>query len=284
VYVVTRKPVREDRYAAASIRGGPEAVEQLRAQLAAEPELVILFDDSVQGERVRKLVEFGSSLGIPVQYVCLVDYSNSRGAMDMGLLPDLLPGYQPAEERGMTIGEMLAAPDLDALWVVGANPLERAGLAAKGAFVVVQDMFLTETAQAADVVFPASSAYEKAGTVTNVCGEVQKLKLGNLRAMGTKPDLEIMGLIGKEMGLAPALGPWTADAVFAEIRQRVHGYNLPLPEILAGGAARSYPVNGRIAVPERADPIRSEHNNLFSSGTLGRFSKVLHDVMEGRKV
>jgi len=283
VHAVTNQPVREDRYAAASLRveqGGELAgVESLRAQLAAEPELVILFGDAIQGNALRKLVDFGSSLGIPVQYVCLVDYSNSRGAMDMGLLPDLLPGYHPAADPGMTLEQMLAAPDLDALWVVGANPLENAAPAGKP-FLVVQEMFLTETARAADVVFPASSAYEKAGTVTNVCGEVQRLKKG-LQAMGTKPDLEIIGLIAKEMGLAPLMGPWLADNVFAEIKSTVHGYDLPASSI-AIGAVQSNPVNGRIAVPPRPDPIRSSHDNLFTSGTLGRYSKVLHNVMEGR--
>ena len=47
-----------------------------------------------------------------------------------------------------------------------------------------------ETAQRADVIFPAASAYEKNGTVTNVCGEVQQLKAG-LKVMGAKSDLEI---------------------------------------------------------------------------------------------
>ena len=46
-----------------------------------------MFGDSIQGDAVRKLVAFGDSLGIPVKYVCLVDYSNSRGAFDMGLIP-----------------------------------------------------------------------------------------------------------------------------------------------------------------------------------------------------
>ena len=282
VYVVTEKPVREDRYAAASLRvkrgGELAAIDSLRTKLAAEPEIVVLFGDAIQGDLVGKLVEFGNSLGVPVEYVCLVDYSNSRGAMDMGLLPDLLPGYHPAPARGLTVDEMLAAPDLDALWVVGANPLEHAELAAKGAFLVVQEMFLTETARVADVILPASSGYEKSGTVTNVCGEVQRLKKG-LQAMGTKPDLEIIGLIAKEMGLAPMMGPWLADTVFEEIRKTVHGYNLPSPLI---AAAQANPVNGRIAIPERADPIRSSHDNLFTSGTLGRYSKVLHNVMEGR--
>ncbi len=102
---------------------------------------------------------------------------------------------------------MLAAADLDVLWVVGANPLKNARLAASAAFVVVQDMFLTETAQRADVVLPAASAYEKNGTVTNVCGEVQRLKRA-VKAMGAKPDLEIIGLLAREMGVN--LGMWSA--------------------------------------------------------------------------
>jgi NADH-quinone oxidoreductase subunit G len=269
VYVVTEKPVREDRYAAASIRGGPAQIESLRSKLAAVPELVIVFDDSVQGDGVRKLVDFGTSLGIPVQYVCLVDYSNSRGAIDMGLLPD---------EGGLTIDEMLAATDLDALWVVGSNPFENSNEPKSKPFLVVQDLFLTETARLADVILPASSAYEKSGTVTNVCGEVQRLKKG-LQAMGTKPDLEIIGLIAKEMGLAPIMGPWLPDTVFGEIRRTVPGYNIPATLIVA---AQTAPVNGRLAAAGRATPVSSSHDTLFTSGTLGRYSKVLHAVMEGR--
>ena len=60
---------------------------------------MILFNDSVKGDDVRKLVAFGQSLGIPVKYCPLVDYSNSRGAIDMGLVPELLPGYQAVRQR-----------------------------------------------------------------------------------------------------------------------------------------------------------------------------------------
>src|SRR3954452_20182952 len=167
------------------------ALESLREKLKAEPELVILFNDAMKGDDVRRLVDFGESLGIPVKYVALVDYSNSRGAIDMGVVPG---------EGGMRIHEMIAA-DLDVLWVVGANPYE-GGESRKAGFVVVQDMFLTETAQLADVVLPAANAYEKNGTVTNGCGEVQRLKRA-ISMLGTKPDLEIIGLIAKEMGFAP---------------------------------------------------------------------------------
>ena len=66
-------------------------------------------------------------------------------------------------------------------------------------------MFLTETAQRADVVLPAASAYEKNGTVTNVCGEVQRLKRA-IATMGAKPDLEIIGLIAQRNG--PGAARW----------------------------------------------------------------------------
>ena len=99
---------------------------------------------------------------------------------------------------------------------------------------MVQDLFLTETAKRADIVLPAASAYEKNGTVTNVCGEVQKLKHA-VKVMGTKTDLEIIGLIAKEMGLN--LGIWLPDKVFEEIRKTVHGYDVPLPVLATGGAA-----------------------------------------------
>jgi NADH-quinone oxidoreductase subunit G len=231
----------------------------------------------IKGEAVRKLVAFGDSLGVPVKYVCLVDYSNSRGASDMGLSPRLGPGYRPVSSPGLAYDEILALADLDLLWVVGANPLKRASLASKQAFVVVNEMFLTETAQRADVVFPAASAYEKNGTVTNVCGQVQRLKAG-LQVMGTKPDLEIMGLLSKEMGIN--IGIWSPEKVFDEIRASVHGYNIPLPIVASGGAAQTTPVNGHVPASSRPELIQSARDTLFTSGSLGRYSKTLSSVLE----
>jgi NADH-quinone oxidoreductase subunit G len=275
VYVVTPNPVREDKYAAAVVRG--REYESLREKLKAERELVILFDDSFQGDDIRKLVDFGESLGIPVKFVCLVDYANSRGAIDMGVTPELLPGYKPSGQDGMHIDEMIAA-DLSVLWVVGANPL-RCGVPRKARFLVVQDMFLTETAQQADVVLPAACAYEKNGTVTNATGEVQRLTRA-INTMGAKPDLEIMGFIAREMGVAAVLGPWLPEKVFDEIRKNVRGYEISAPVLATGGAAQTMPVNGRIPVENRPGLVQSDHNGLFESGTLGRYSKVLNSVLE----
>jgi NADH-quinone oxidoreductase subunit G len=280
VYTVTPGPVREQSIAVRSVITVPghelADVESLRAQLKSEPELVILFGDAIKGSAVRKLVEFGDSLGIPVKYVCLVDYSNSRGASDMGLGPDLGPGYQAIDAPGLAYDEILAATNLDVVWVVGANPLKEATIASTGAFVIVQDLFMTETASRADILFPAASAYEKHGTVTNVCGEVQKLK-GGVQVMGAKPDLEIFGLLSKEMGVN--LGMWSADKVFEEIRRNVHGYNIPLPILATGGAAQTAPVNGRVA-SSRPELIQSAHDTLFTSGTLGRYCTKLKSTLE----
>jgi len=258
IYVVTRGPVREDHYAARSVRIAPggelEGFESLLDELAHEPELAVIFGDAIRGEAVGRLVGLSESLGIPAKYVCLVDYSNSRGAADMGLLPDLGPGYQRLAAPGMNLEEMLASEDLGALWVVGANPLKRRRLAAQNAFVVVQELFLTETAQAADVVLPAASAYEKVGTVTNTCGQVQRLSRA-LSKPGTKPDLEIFRLVARalELDLCPP-----SEVELERIREAV-----PSPGIMSP-----------------AELIRSAEDTLFTSGTLGRYSETLAAVAE----
>ena len=281
IYAMTPGPVREDKYAAATARVafGQElpALEAWREQLAKEPELLILFGDSIKGQAVRQLVDFGESLGMPVKYVALVDYANSRGAIDMGLVPELLPGFVSSQKPGLSIPEILADPQLDVLWVVGANPLAQNTLKSSQAFVVVQDLFLTATAARADVVFPAASAYEKKGTVTNVTGEVQRLSAA-VKTMGTKSDLEILGLLGLEMGLQ--LGIWSPDTVLDEIRQNVRGYNVTMPILSSGGAAPTSPVNGRVNVEMRPELIRSAGDTLFTSGSMTKYSPVLNSVAE----
>jgi NADH-quinone oxidoreductase subunit G len=282
MYTVTPGPVREDKFAHRSVRyergNELQALESLRADLAQEPELVILFGDDIKGDLLRHVVFFADSLGIPVKWVCLLDYANSRGAADMGLIPGLLPGYQPAPSGGLNLAQMIAATDLDVFWAVGANPLRFGKLGSETAFIVVQDLFLTETAERADLVLPAAAAYEKDGTFTNVTGEVQQLKRGS-RAMGTKSDLEIFGLIAKEMKIDLGVAA-TPQAVFDEIRKSVHGYNVPLAVIATGGAAQAVPVNGRVPVDTPPQLIQSSRDTLFTSGTLGRYSKTLKSVIE----
>jgi NADH-quinone oxidoreductase subunit G len=66
---------------------------QLKAGLEAESEVAIVFGAEVTGAAIAQVVAFGSKLPGKTRYLALGDYANSRGAADMGLLPDRLPGY-----------------------------------------------------------------------------------------------------------------------------------------------------------------------------------------------
>jgi NADH-quinone oxidoreductase subunit G len=83
------------------------------------------------------------------------------------------------------------------------------------------------------------------------------------------------------MGFAPQMGPWLPDTVYNEIRRTVKGYDIPLA-LVSIGAQQTTPVNGRVGVASRPDLVWSAHDNLFTSGTLGRYSKILNSVIEKR--
>jgi NADH-quinone oxidoreductase subunit G len=173
----------------------------LRDALRKEDSLVVAIAGDVPSSAIAAFVR-----ALPnARFALLSDYSNSRGAADMGLYPDLLPGYRPVGNPGLNLSQMLAAAaqgDLAALYIVGSNPASRFLQSADGlrnAFLVVQDLFLTETALLADVVLPAASAYEKSGTVTNSYGDIQRLQKAGDRA-GVRTDLEIIVRIAEGMG------------------------------------------------------------------------------------
>ncbi len=186
----------------------------------AEESLLIIFGAGVSAAtRSRALVSWGLARG-NVRFAYLGDHANSRGAADMGLLPDLLPGYVPVSDPGAFAQEypgMPATPGMtqpemfDAArqgssarcWSSAPIPSRTLGIdpaTLKNTFVIVQDMFLTETAALADVVFPAASLYEKTGTVTNTYGDVQLAKKAADKA-GVKPDFEILVRLAGSMGV-----------------------------------------------------------------------------------
>ncbi len=245
LYIVNAQPIKLRRQAAsfsqiplgsegrvaAFLGGDDSAVEALlatgenrdawtglRDKLRAEQKLVIIFGSEIRGEAISALVNFGSSIA-GTKFLCLGDYANSRGAADMGLYPDLLPGYHRVADEGPFHGEWSGVPStpglnlkemaenaqsgkLKALYVVGSNPISRFGLdpfAFAECFVVVQDLFLTETATIADVVLPAANAYEKSGTFTNTCGDLQLVKKAG-EVSGSKSDFEMTVRIADAMG------------------------------------------------------------------------------------
>jgi NADH-quinone oxidoreductase subunit G len=204
----------------------------------AEPSLLIVFGQDFGGNHIAALVAWGLARG-NVRFAFLGDHANSRGAADMGLLPDLLPGYVPvatpaafADEYpglpttvGLTQPEIFAAARqgaLAALLVVGADPVEKSAIdpaSLKDTFVFVQDMFLTATAALADVVFPAASLYEKTGTITNTFGDVQLARKAADKA-GVKPDFEILVRLAASMGAdVKTLVPFGKAGVTADLGQ-----------------------------------------------------------------
>ena len=269
----TYRPVREDKYARQSRRfvTGDEfaVIETFRTALEAERNVVIVFGDCIRGDGVLRLLSFGDSLGIPVKYVCLVDDCNSRGAVDTGLIPG---------RGGLSIPAMLRPGAVNVLWIVGANPLDRCRFEKSDAFLVVQDLFLTRTTAEADLVLPAASAYEKSGTMTNVCGAVQRLRRA-LRRPGTKSDAEIVGLIACAMGVP--FGPTDVDSLFEEIRSAIPGYAVPRAPIIAGGACATEPARDFGEFQWDSEQVQSRNDTQFTSGTLGQYCPTLSAVMEG---
>jgi NADH-quinone oxidoreductase subunit G len=290
-----------------------EALVQLKAALEAENDVVVLFGADIQGAAIRDVVSFSARLGGKTRFMALGDYSNSRGAADMGILPDRLPGYAPlsdAAERArfgkLWGGDISATPglaarammeaalggNLKALYVVGANPLKTFGTSppdrlAGLELLVVHDMFLTETALRADVVLPAASTYEKDGTLTNTAGEVQ-LTHRAIDPQGPRSDFDLLRILSHQLGMLGLGSPIklrTADAAFDEIRQHVAGYDLSQPVLLAGGSELATASCKTVEPSHDAPPgaVFSSQDYLFTSGTLGRYCSRLTSTNEAKE-
>jgi NADH-quinone oxidoreductase subunit G len=287
-----------------------EQLVQLKAGLEAESDVAIVFGAEVSGAAIAQLVAFGSKLPGKTRYMALGDYANSRGAADMGVLPDRLPGYvhldsaanREAFDRlwgsvisakpGLTAPQIVEAAQsgkLRALYVMGANPFAHFGTLGYGRgkleFLVVHEMFMTDTAKAADVVFPAASAYEKDGTVTNTSGEIQLLRKG-AEVMGPRTDFDLLRILSHQLeraGLGKAFHYKTPAAVFEEIRKAVPGYDVPAVGLLTGNAEPTrmqIARNGHAPYDVPAGLIRSAQDTLFTSGTLTRFCSMMESLPE----
>ena len=284
--------------------GEAEALPTFAQALTKESDTVVIFGDEIQGQGVGDLVRWGLTLSGRTRFVALGDYANSRGAADMGLFPDTLPGYQPLSSEAArqqfesawgsnlpttsgrnlrSILEGIRAGEIKALLVFGANPvrtfkLEKAAFAGLQ-FLFVAELFRTETAEFADIVVPATSFAEKSGTMTNTCGQVQALKR-TMRKAGTRSDLEILLALARLFGQK---WPYqSSEDVLREIIALVPGYGIPLPGLLVGHAVATRP-EGAPPPLERPDLVFSSRDSLFTSGTLSRYSWALNSVDEAKK-
>ncbi|MDW3181432.1 formate dehydrogenase subunit alpha [Roseobacter sp.] len=194
--------------------------------------------------------------------------NNVQGASDAGLIPMFLPDYQPvtddgvrsaftkvwgsadfSNERGLTVTEIMDAVHEDkikGMYVLGENPamsdpdVEHARAAlAKLDHLVVQDIFLTETANFADVILPASAFAEKSGTVTNTNRQVQMGRPAVSPPGEAREDWWIEVELAKRLGLG-----WTYESpadVFAEMKHNMRSLENITWDRLMGENAVTYP-------------------------------------------
>jgi NADH-quinone oxidoreductase subunit G len=139
-----------------------------------------------------------------------VTQNNEQGAIDLGILPDLLPGYVAAPNPGMNTKQMLeaaASGRLQMLWIVGADPVTEfydTDLATRGIenspFTVVHALTMNETAKRADVVLPVQSVAERDGTFTNVERRVQRFYKAFEISQDIHADWVIFSQIAAQLG------------------------------------------------------------------------------------
>ena len=133
------------------------------------------------------------------------EQGNARGAEAMGMLPTSGPAYERAIAYGRdALGMFEDARNgrLNVLSVLGANPARNsaatdvAGALAKVPFLVVSELFVTETAQYATLILPAKGALEKSGTTTNLAGDVLPVEMALQPPDGVLSDLEMLYDLG----------------------------------------------------------------------------------------
>jgi len=174
--------------------------------------------------------------------------NNVQGACDLGALPNVLPGYQAVTDDdirmviakvwgvaelpshvGLTVVEMMNAAlegKVKAMYIMGENPMVsdpdishvEEGLNNLD-FLVVQDIFPTETTRLADVVLPAASWAEKEGTFTGTDRRVQLIRKAVEPLWESRPDWEIICELAKEMKAGEGFSFSSVNQIFEEMRK-----------------------------------------------------------------
>jgi len=295
---------------------GPDEIAEAAKILAGDPPAVVMFGLGVLQQAdataiVKMLANVALLLGASV--MPLRGQNNAQGSCDLGLVHDRLPGYMPLAdeasrkvwesawdcelplEPGMSAVDMLRAcgsGDLKGLMVFGENvalsapnSTESVSGLDKLSFLSVSDLYLTETADLADVVFPACSFLEKDGTFTSVERRVQRVRKVVEPIGESKSDLEIVADLASALGNQMAREP--AD-VMAEISAHVPQYAGVSYEMLDQSWGHQWPLDGirarlaAVPAPRIAEDdeypfrlIASRINYHQQTGTMAARSSVL---------
>src|SRR5919199_323760 len=151
-------------------------------------------------------------------------HNNSRGALDMGVRPDKGPGYTQIAQTGMSAREMIEAAGtgrLRAMYLAGVDPVAANPRAAAALdrldLLIVQDLFMTPTAELADYVLPAAAFAERDGTYTNAERRVQRFRQARGVEGESRSDWQIFAALGRALA---QLMPESTTAQTKDVRAR----------------------------------------------------------------
>ena len=221
--------------------------------------------------------------------------NNVQGACDLGGLPNVYPGYQNVtvpevkskfkkawgvelpDEIGLTVTEMVelaGSGEVKAMYIMGENPLladadinHAKECLEKLDFLVVQDIFLSETAEIADIVLPGASYAEKNGTFTATDRRIQLVNQAIEPVGNSKPDWEIIQLLAHEME-APGFDFSSPEEIMAEIAELAPIYGGVNYDRLKNSAVLHWP-----CFDEDHPGTPYLHKDKFSRG-LGKFHYI----------
>jgi NADH-quinone oxidoreductase subunit G len=203
-------------------------LEQLREMIGKSEDLIIVVGPEVRGGALEATAQLAGVINRErvreIRYLPLAPYNNSLGALDMGLRVN---GHELSKEF---------ASEIKALYLAGSNPVEQYGADWKAAlksldFLVVAELFMTETAEMADVVLPVTSFAEQDGTFTNTAGQVQMVRRAMEGEGQVRPDWMVINALARDMGIdIGAKG--SAVGIFRDIAAEIPGYaEISYPQI-----------------------------------------------------
>jgi predicted molibdopterin-dependent oxidoreductase YjgC len=194
------------------------AAAEIARRIRDQRRVGVIVDETERGRGLEVATALGAWNRL-VERLTVTRGINGRGAKDLGLLPEFLPGYRPAPGAGKggremleaaTAGQLQALLLLNAQSTLAAEP-ELAARALKGVQVVIAiETTPGPVADAATVLIPGHSVVEKAGSVTNLEGRVQRIRQALPPASATPQETRILALLASDLGTPGWPGEVTA--------------------------------------------------------------------------
>jgi formate dehydrogenase (NADP+) alpha subunit len=265
--------------------------------------------DTHQGEEILNallnlctLVQHGGSGSVSIYPPR--EHCNSQGVNDMGCTPEFLPGYQPSKGASNLEGDGNLAGDLfqncingavKLLYIAGEDPIQsyyKPQLVKEALrtvpFLVVTDVFMTDTTRMADLILPSSTFAEKEGTYTNMSRHVQRVAPAVIPQNTSKPDFDIL------IELASVLGKPFQNTDIPSVQQEIESVTPIYKGVFPGNKSAQWTpdnsknnpqfhVNPAVSAevnnkPENYPFSLQTNNHMFHIGSYSQHSKALMDI------